>query len=865
MGSAVLEEDVELHALDRGRFIAGTVLSGRYRIIGRLGRGGMGEVYKAEDLTLHQLVALKFLPSALSNDGAMLARLHREVRAARHVTHSNVCRVHDIGEALIDGDSVHFLSMEYIDGEDLAALLRRIGHLPHEKSIELARQLCAGLAAAHEAGMIHRDLKPANIMLDGRGRARIMDFGLSEFADELRTGEASGTPAYMAPEQLRSQPATIASDIYALGLVLYEVFTGHRPFDSDDIRDLLSEQERTIRPPSSRVGAINPLVERVILRCLAAKPDERPRSAIDVAAVLPGGDPLAAALAAGETPSPEMVAAAGEKTGLRPLIAWMCLIAVLLASIAVAVPLNPAKAWHRKLGESPEVLINMSRRILADLGYAVPEGSVSGFSLDEDYIDYAHRGRNAKGFQAYLSESRPGWARFSYQPDEPASGSRRLVPLFARLGANVRDTNHVIVPQTPRIVLDADGWLTEFHTVKISPTAATADWSVFFNAAGIDEARLKPVAPRASPPVPFDSQVSWQGTWANRPDVPMIVEGALSHGTPVFFQASGPWLAQSAPPKQEAKKRAFTAINVGVVVFILALVTTIPLARHNMRAGRGDQRGAYRVGLFTLSVLLLSWVFGSDHQMDARELNLLVAAIGEALFRSVVVGLLYLAIEPLIRQRWPHALIPWNRVLEGNFRDPVVGRSALVGLVLASTNALLRNGLLISDEMSPVIAEPDLLNAMVSNSYSVSFLLALISDSVSIPLGLFALFSTFRIAFRSQWIAGIALTVIIESYVNLQHQTFEISGLMVGASFSLLWLVGVMRFGLIAGMSMWFADRVFRALSMLAPAAWYSVRLYFFVAAVLALSFYAFANALGKQPLLPMELVGESSESENKV
>lgn len=186
-------------------------------------------------------------------------------------------------------------------------------------------------------------------------------------------------------------------------------------------------------------------------------------------------------------------------------------------------------------------------------------------------------------------------------------------------------------------------------------------------------------------------------------------------------------------------------------------------------------------------------------------------------------------------------------------------------MVLAAANALLRNVLLMSDAMSPVMAEPDLLNAMVSNSHSVSFLLALISDSVSIPLGLFALFSIFRIAFRSQWIAGIALTLIIEAYVNLQYQAVEISGLIVAAAFSALWLVGVMRFGLIAGMSMWFADRVFRALSMLAPAAWYSGRLYFFLGAVLALAFYAFANALGKQPLVPTELLGESYKGENRV
>src|SRR5262245_27828533 len=150
---------------DGAQFATGTMLTKRYRIVSLLGRGGMGEVYKAEDLKLKQIVALKFLPEAITHDGAALARFHNEVRITRQISHPNVCRVYDISEV----NGRHFLSMEFIDGEDLSVLLRRIGRLPGDKATEIARQLCAGLAAAHDTGVLHRDLKPANIMIDGRG------------------------------------------------------------------------------------------------------------------------------------------------------------------------------------------------------------------------------------------------------------------------------------------------------------------------------------------------------------------------------------------------------------------------------------------------------------------------------------------------------------------------------------------------------------------------------------------------------------------------------------------------------------------------------------------------------------------------
>ena len=151
------------------------------------------------------------------------------MRVTRQISHPNVCRVYDIGSA----NGRHFLTMEYIDGEDLASLLRRIGRLPADKALDIARQLCAGLAAAHERGVIHRDLKPSNVMLDGRGKVRIADFGLAVVAHGQATpDDRAGTPVYMAPEQLAGAPLSVQSDIYALGLVLYEVFTGRQLLDA---------------------------------------------------------------------------------------------------------------------------------------------------------------------------------------------------------------------------------------------------------------------------------------------------------------------------------------------------------------------------------------------------------------------------------------------------------------------------------------------------------------------------------------------------------------------------------------------------------------------------------------------------------
>jgi hypothetical protein len=289
------------------------------------------------------------------------------VRIAHQVSHPNVCRVYDIG--FIEG--LHFLSMEYLDGEDLDSLLRRIGRLPQDKAIEFARKICAGLAAAHERGVLHRDLKPANIMIDGRGQVRIADFGLAALAAEIPLSDLrSGTPAYMSPEQKAGKEVTTRSDLYSLGLVLYEMFTGKRRTNNET-------------NPTDLVKDLDPAVERVILRCLEEDPKRRPSSAFNVAMALPGGDPIAAALAAGETPSPEMVAASGEKEGFSARTAVLCFVGGVML-LAANIPLfqrnnllGPGKA---QIDMPAEALAFRAQDILKQLGYAEhPQTTAYGF------------------------------------------------------------------------------------------------------------------------------------------------------------------------------------------------------------------------------------------------------------------------------------------------------------------------------------------------------------------------------------------------------------------------------------------------------------------------------------------------------
>ena len=255
-------------------FTPGQLFAGRYRMITRIGAGGMGHVWRADDLVLDTAVALKLI---YSTTGEGRQRILNEVRLARQITHPAICRVFDIGEA----EGLIFYSMELVEGEDLAALLRRVGRLPSEKVSDIGHQLCAALSAAHERGVLHRDLKPANVLIDNDGFVRITDFGIALSRSAQDEDAGAGTPAYMAPEQRTpGAPLSERTDLYALGLVLYELLVGYRA---------ISRTAAGIPPPrpSTFVSDVDPRLERVVMQAVSADPSDRPSSAAEMAAGLP--------------------------------------------------------------------------------------------------------------------------------------------------------------------------------------------------------------------------------------------------------------------------------------------------------------------------------------------------------------------------------------------------------------------------------------------------------------------------------------------------------------------------------------------------------------------------------------------------
>jgi serine/threonine-protein kinase len=266
-----------------GGIAPGSVVGGRFEVLAVLGAGGMGTVFKARDRELDEVVALKMLKPELAGDRANVERMREELRLARRITHPNVLRTFDIGTFdLGEGDGVPYITMEYVAGVTLARLLDHAGRLSLSAGLRVARQLCHGLAAAHAEGVVHRDIKPPNLLLQPNGNVKLMDFGIARRQRRSEPGLTSvgwvmGTPLYLAPEQLRGEEPDGRTDLYACGVVFYEMFTGAPPFAGANYADLAAKTMREEPPPPSAAWPeIPPPLEATILRCLAKDRGERP-------------------------------------------------------------------------------------------------------------------------------------------------------------------------------------------------------------------------------------------------------------------------------------------------------------------------------------------------------------------------------------------------------------------------------------------------------------------------------------------------------------------------------------------------------------------------------------------------------------
>ena len=734
-----------------------------------------------------------------------------------------------------------FISMEYVDGEDLRSLLRRIGRLPGDKAIEIARKLCAGLAAAHGTGVLHRDLKPANIMIDGEGQVHIMDFGLAALAADVDKRDVrSGTPAYMAPEQAAGQSVSTRSDIYSLGMVLFEMFTGQRAFDESSDRSELPSA-------SSIVGDVDPAVETVIRRCLDQNPAKRPDSALDVARALPGGDPLAEALAAGDTPSPEMVAASDD-TGVLSVRAAIACLGLIAAGLVVIFLLSPETRMLSMIPapDSPDVLTDKAREIAVDLGYVEPPADSSRGFIGYDVMnDWVEENLDPDEYRAMITSGRPWPIRFWYR-----QSPRNLVTMDATSPVTLGDPPGSVSGMV-RVVLDLEGRLLNFTAVPPQiddglSGSGPVDWGPLFDAAGLDRSRWTPTAPEYVPALGFDERAAWTGAYPEAPSIDIRIEASVWNGRTVFFNIDGPCFTPTREVLIEPSLGQIAAASTLLSLIFIVFGVAVLLAWHNYRRGRGGLQGASRLAAFAFGLKLIERFF-VVHHVFPEGLAKLGPALADALFFGGVLWVLYLAVEPYVRRRWPQRLISWTRVLGGHWRDPVVGGHLLVGVTAGVGVAVLGELITFVDRGSGALEYPDLFTLRGSGP-AFAGVLGLMAEAIVIGLGFFVLYSLLRVMIRREWIAEAGIVAILAAIGFLNNGPFTAVA-VAGAFLLLIWITR--HFGVLPLVLTGFVGSLIGNAPMsFVFTAWYSHMTIISLVIVIGLAAWSFYLALGGRRLI---------------
>jgi predicted Ser/Thr protein kinase len=837
-----------------GRFAPGDLISDRYRIVSLLGAGGMGEVYRAEDTRLGQEVALKFLPAAYMRDRELLERLHQEVRVGRTLAHPNLCRLYDIGEA----NGAHFIAMEYVSGENLSSLLRRIGRLPHDKALEIARGLCAGLAAAHAKGILHRDLKPANVMIDSEGEPRITDFGLA--ADDAmldsERGAVVGTPAYMAPEQLRGARPSVRSDLFALGMIFYEMFTGRRPFAGGDVTELLATHERmSIARPSSHVRDVDPAVETVILRCLARDPAERPADVVAVMKALPGGDPLAAALAAGRTPSPELVAAAGEEGTLRvPVAAALVIGALVVFATLLFLAKRTMLIANLKIRDVV-VLRDASQQLIAAVAQPDPNRESSeGFFEKGRFVRYVQRSPQELAKASNLLRLSPA-IQYWYRERPQGAESPDLQPVTSP------DVS-VWAEGTQTVFLDSGGRLVAYFgaprgSADVTRASKRVDWSALHAMAGVTGGSFVAVTPRTEPPFFADHREAWEGTLAGEPDRRMRIEAASLHGWPVWYEVEGPWDRDARRSAPFFSGTTF-AIALGLVVLLVAVGSAL-LAWRNVKRGRADIRGTLRFAGVMCALHLAKSLLGSDHASNfLDEAVVLKDSFASATSAVALLVIVYLALEPVIRRHWPEQIVSWTRVVTGRVNDALVGRHVLIGTIVGLLHTTF---ILTMESMKPhrVPLVVNDLSALGTFRFGASTLLAAISSATFQGLFLAALLVMALVVTRRRAFAVVVLygVTFVLLFLAFRQTTFALGWALVMSALLIATLYFAGPLGIAAMQSVFFVTFHY---PVVPTAGWLLPTSILSIAYVLGLIYFGFTRSIGVRTLKP-DWIGDDAIS----
>ena len=810
----------------RAWFETGEVFAGRYRIERELGRGAMGKVFKAQDLVLGEPIALKVLSN---RDPALYGQLVNEVRLATQVTHPCVCRVFGFGQT--DGET--FLTMQYVDGEDLHSLLRKIGHLSGEKTLDLARQLCTGLGAAHDQGILHRDLKPANLLIDGKGRLQITDFGISTFADGPQFVRG-GTPAYMAPELFKGEPATEQSDIYSLGVTLFELATGKPLFRGTSFEDFvdLERNPETLGLHQDLKG-LSPELAETILQCLDPDPALRPASVREVVKSLPGGDPLRRALDAGETPSPEDVAGASiaqPSTG-SVVALWIALLIALAALPALNDKAFPSRGlWNQK---SPVVLANRASEILASLGHDLPAND-RAWGFRPDYLASGVADANLFWYRQSPTPMVPSnYFRTSEEEDrityyEPPPTGRGMVQML------IDSTGRLV---TLKVVTSAIG-LTPDDGGQGDASSGT-DWSTALLAAGLSPDSAEPIDPTTLPPYFADERRAWIARDSRVTARTLHVEAAAFQGKVVFVDV------RPTEPPADTPIAASLAKILPLVFYLLSVVIPIAfpisgavLAYRNLQKNRGDLAGAQRLVTVVIIAQLARWLLSADHvAAPDTEVQRIYFRMGRILLEALLLWVAYIAFEPLIRRFWHEPIVSWSRMIRGRLRDPLVGRSVLAGSLMGTIWATLGAvdrilGRNLNLDMTPEFLIAMQLENVISARIFLSTVLEAALDALYFGVTDICFLVVLRVVMKRPTAAILTFVLVRGAWTTLSGTTPALSWLTLGVGLAGVGAILLVRLGLVAYISAsftyllldqtpittatnaWFADHGFAALAL---------------------------------------------------
>ena len=788
-----------LAELSSPRFREGDRFAGRYRMLKRLGAGGMGEVWKAHDEMLDEEVALKFIRHGFirhggaARDRAWIERLLAETSLARRITHPNVCRVHDASE--VEGE--FFLSMEFVPGHDLARRLRREGRFEPDAARRLAAELVDALHAIHTAGLLHRDLKPANILFGQDGAARVSDFGLAAASAEVTESDSpSGTRSYMAPELLAGASPSERSDVYALGLVLFEAMTNRRAFRSAEEITAAAARGELPPAPSLLVPEVDVLLEHLVKRCLAPRPEERPTS-VELRRALAQSDPLEAVMSLGDPPSAEVIAGSSSRYLLSPRQAGIA-GAIFFASIALLVLLTALGGVERLPRQDPDRTAELVVELAAELGF--PEvGSAPyrawryedvtgfhwrpGFVLARDPASSAHR-----------------WGFWYREAPVPLTPERAYTSFYLGGRTQLLDPPRDASGMTT-LVVSEELELIAFETRRrVGERAETdgplVDWHRLFTLAGLDFEDYEAIPPEPSGVA--ERSLAWRDRSSSR-----RVEMGISGGEVVAFAVLRP---AEDPPAEGGLSPTFLLFNGILLAGLLAFL--LPRALRHFRAGLGDPRSSVRLAFFCAVTAAGSWILAAEIPPDPA---LAFFTVVQGLLLGLGIGsllwVLYQAVEPSLQRERPWVLVSWSRFLRGEWRAPLVRSHLLLGTTLGILAPLLVATLnLVRGDAAEVLP----VNLLLSGSRPLEWFagaLDLVDNSILLGLQLLASLTVLRFLLRSEWAALLATWGIGECLI------FVIFGwspeLLTNTLVYLLGLYALTRIGLLTFVALHFTFLLF--------------------------------------------------------